>query len=46
MTTFRIHTSSGGKHDITAETADQARKIAMGRKVGVITKIKRVKEKA
>lgn len=43
MMLFRVHTSDGGKHDVEAENADHARKIATARKLGHITKIKIVR---
>lgn len=43
MTTFRIHFASGEKVDVTAETADAARKLPAVKAAGTITKIKVLK---
>lgn len=40
---FRVHFVGGGKLDVEATTADQARKIAKGKQAGQISKIKRVR---
>lgn len=46
MSVFRLHYSDGTTLDVDAETPTQAREIAKERRTGVITKVKRVKEKA
>jgi hypothetical protein len=40
MATFRIHMQDGSKHDIDAEDANHARKIAKDRGLGHVSKVK------
>lgn len=46
MSVFRLHYSDGTTLDVDAENPTQAREIAKGRRTGVVTKVKVVKEKA
>jgi hypothetical protein len=40
---FRVHFTDGVKHDVLAQNPDQARKLAVKRHDGLVSKIKRVK---
>lgn len=40
LSTFRVHYVGGDVMDVDAETPEQARKIAVVREAGIITKIK------
>lgn len=46
MPTFRLHLAGGAKVDIDAETPAEARRKAADRKLGPITRIKRLKEQS
>lgn len=46
MTTFRIHYGDGTTVYVDAETPNDAREVAKGRRAGKISKVKVVKEKA
>ena len=43
---FRVFFSDGVKLVVSARTPDAARKAALGKHTGIVTKIKRVKEDA
>jgi hypothetical protein len=45
MSTFRLHYTDGTTLDVDAKNPTQAREIAKERRMGVITKVKIVKEK-